>query len=149
MPTSNGYVSISIFHLIKQNKMEQQKATTQISYYHAVFGRPAKVKMFFMRVMLTLSYFFRVPIEVIVRRNMGEDYFNILLSSLIGLGLIIFPIFGGLRYGSVNWDFVFSNYTTWYMYTALYLYSCYKRLQEIRNMPSIWEYPRYTMSEGA
>lgn len=119
------------------------------SYYKEVFGRPAMFKQIFLSLFLALSYFFRVPIEVITRQNMGERYFNILLTVVIGIALVYVPINYSKQYNDdIDWGRLFHYFTTWYIYTALYLYSSYKRWSEIRTYPSVWNLKRFSLSTG-
>ncbi|MBS1778043.1 MAG: hypothetical protein JST70_01885 [Bacteroidetes bacterium] len=124
------------------------KNNNKVSYYHTVFGRPARLKRFFMNLFLSLSYLFRVPIEVITRKDFGDRYFNILLSILIGVFFIAAPLFLCRGFGSPNTELISKYFGTWYVYTALYLYSVYQRYREVLALPSIWDVPMFTWSEG-
>lgn len=119
------------------------------SYYHEFFARPAKMKIIFLNIFLELSYYFRIPIELITRRNLGERYFNIILSLFIGAGLIAFPIISSKRFSSMDWGFLFSHFGTWYLYTAFYFNAVFQRQKEIRTLPSVWEVKRFSKSEGS
>jgi len=119
------------------------------SYYYEVFGRPAFLKKVFLSFFLELSYYFRVPIEVITRRNMGERYFNILLTAVMGIAFLYVPIYFSKNYNNdIDWGQIFRMFGTWYIYTALFLYSSYKRWQEIRTYPSVWDLKRFSLTAG-
>lgn len=119
------------------------------TYYQETFARPAILKKLILSGFLGLSYYFRVPIEVITRQNLGERYFNLLLTAAIGLGLICFPVFASTGYdGDINYEKLFKFYTTWYIYTGLYLYCSYLRWNEIRTLPSVWDMERFSLSTG-
>jgi len=119
------------------------------TYYHIVFGRPALLKSILMSTFLGLSYYFRVPIEVITRSNMGERYFNVFLTSVIGIILLVVPTLYATNYmGNIDYGKLFINYGTWYLYTFLFLYSAFLRWREIRNNPSVWDMQRFSLSAG-
>lgn len=119
------------------------------TYYKEVFGRPAMIKKGLLGMFLGLSYVFRVPIEVITRENMGERYFNIVLTILIALGLLVVPIISNLNYmGDVEYKDLFLHYGTWYIYTGYFCYSAYLRWDEIRRYPSVWDAKKFSMSSG-
>jgi|GEM_PF-4277642 len=44
-------------------------------YYTTMFARPSMVKQFILGLFLALSYWFRIPIEMLIRKNFGERYF--------------------------------------------------------------------------
>lgn len=119
------------------------------TYYYEVFGRPAILKKLFLTTFLGMSYYFRVPIEIITRRNMGERYFNILLTASIGLGLLFPPLVINVGFmGEMNWGTLFGLYGTWYIYTAIYFYTGWQRWKEVRNNPSVWDVKRFSLSSG-
>jgi len=119
------------------------------TYYEEIFGRPAMTKRIVLNIFLGLSYYFRVPIEVITRRNMGERYFNLMLTAAIGIALLYVPImFSSGLFGGVDYDVLFARFSTWYLYTGIYLYASFKRWQEIRRYPSVWDLKRFSLSSG-
>lgn len=119
------------------------------TYYHEVFGRPAVLKQVFLATFLGLSYYFRVPIEIITRSNMGERYFNLLLTITIGLALLVVPTLFATNYmGDIDYRVLFGRYGTWYAYTFFYLYCGFLRWREIRNNPSAWDLKRFSLAPG-
>jgi hypothetical protein len=119
------------------------------SYYHEFFKRPAQLKLLLLNFFLGISFWLRIPIEVITRRNMGERYFNILLSSVIGAALIITPFYFSRGYSSTDFSMLFGMFGTWLAYTILYLVSMRNRWREIRKLPSVWDMKRFSLSEGS
>jgi hypothetical protein len=118
------------------------------SYYHHYYARPALLKELILGTFLGLSYVFRIPVEVLTRRNFGERYFNIVLSVTIGIVLLAIPYYGAGRWTGYRWGTMLGTFGTWYAYTVYYLYCVYLRYREILTLPSVWDFKRFSLSEG-
>lgn len=118
-------------------------------YYQVVFGRQVSIKQIFLAWFYVFSYLFRIPIENITRSDLGERYYNTLLSVTIAIALVIIPIpLCKINVGYFDWERLFLFYGTWYLYSALYIWSSFKRWQEVNNNPSVWDFKRFSLSTG-
>lgn len=118
-------------------------------YYTTMFGRPNMIKQFILGLFLSLSYWFRIPIEMLIRKNFGERYFNLLLSVVIGIIFLGFPIF---YMNDLNSRPTFAEavltFSTWYIYSFYYCYCVYKRWDEVAHEPSVFDFAKFSMSTG-
>ncbi len=115
-------------------------------YYKEMFGRPNLIKKWFLGIFLSLSTFFRIPIEVLVRKKMGERYFSLFQSILFAIILLTAPyISGGF---SFHGDMLLTNFGTWYLFTAFFVFNVYKRWQEVKHEPSVFDFAKFSLSTG-
>jgi hypothetical protein len=123
-------------------------------YYRTVLRRRNILKEFFFDLFLMLAGLWRIYIENIIRKNMGERYFSYFLSILIAIILVLTPIITGRvflifsSYGSFDYADFFKNYTTWYIYTWFFIQYTIKRRQEIKREPSVFDFKRFSLSTG-
>lgn len=118
-------------------------------YYATMFARPNKIKEFILSIFLAFSYWFRIPIEMLTRKNFGERYFNLLLSVVIGIALFCFPSFyTNNLYGNVAFSDTLMVFGTWYLYSAYYCYCVYLRWQEVKHEPSVFDFAKFSLSTG-
>ncbi|HEY1024935.1 MAG TPA: hypothetical protein VGE26_07215 [Sphingobacteriaceae bacterium] len=117
-------------------------------YFREVFSRPNVIKDVLLNIFLMLSIFFRIPIEVITRKNMGERYFSLFFSVIIGLVLVITPYSLSSRYRYTDWSGMFTVYGTWYLFTAAYIFSLYLRWKEVKHDPSVFDFEKFSLSTG-
>src|SRR5690606_6194608 len=62
--------------------------------------------------------------------------------------LLLFPLLVKKAFEGMHGGLLWSNFLTWYAYTGYYLYSVYQRRKEIQTLPSVWEFKRFSLSEG-
>ena len=129
-------------------------------YYRTVFKRTNAVKEAFLGLFLALSSYPRLLLEVFIRRNFGERYFSfsgaVFLSVLLGLyPILLYSSLGMFRsysYGSYTNDFSFSNfllhYATWYVFLAGFIIMAIRRRDEIKHLPSVFDFARFSLSSG-
>lgn len=127
---------------------------------------------------LRILSFPRTLLEVFIRKNMGERYFGAGQAILIvlGLGFLAFvytPVLymtdarnsfherleaNGYRYdssfdsgGSFTDSFGFYvtlHFLTWYLFLLVFLYVSYVRYQEIKRLPSVFDFARSSVYTG-
>ena len=120
-------------------------------YYQTMYRRRNIIKEALLNFFLGLSSYPRMMLEVFIRRNQGERYFS--FSSAITLAIILgcLPFFflsaisrlrGG--YGGQFWGM----FLTWYAYLAGFLFMAIKRREEIKRLPSVFDFARFSLSTG-
>lgn len=123
-------------------------------YYRTVLRRRNLLYENLLAIFLSLSAIFRVFIENIIRRSMGERYFSYVGSIIICWILVIYPIvITGLvgiffSLSKVDWETLFKQYTTWYAYTWFLIKCTKKRRQEVLREPSVFDFKRFSLSGG-
>lgn len=116
-------------------------------YYHSVLSRRNVIGEAILNFFLGICSYPRLIMEVFLRRNMGERYFT--LASAITVGLILFfipwviPAYSYLPAGSI----IMEN-KLWYLFIIAYGYFSFLRYKEIRRNPSVFDFGRYTKSDG-
>lgn len=119
------------------------------AYYQQLFARPNLIKRLILNIFLGLSYYFRVPIEVVIRKSFGERYFSLLLSVIIAIALVVTPyMLTSARYGSPDIGFMLKTFGTWYIYTCYFSYCVYQRWQEVKREPSVFDFAKFSLSTG-
>jgi hypothetical protein len=119
-------------------------------YYQEMFGRINRLKIVLLDFFLAASATFRIPIEMLIRKNFGERYFSLFLSVVIGVALFAYPsLFNNYnRYGETDTGTLLKYYSTWYLYAVVYTYCLFKRWQEVRHEPSVFDFARFSLSNG-
>lgn len=117
-------------------------------YYSEVVIRKNLVKSNLLNWLFALSSLLRVPVEVFLRKNFGERYFSRLLVSFFAIAFLVVPYVLSRRFGQTNWDFLFENFSTWYIYTFAFIFFSYKRYQEVKRNPSVFDFSRFSQYEG-
>lgn len=130
------------------------------AYYRSVHMRTNKMKTALYGLFLNLSSFTLIPIEVFFRKNMGMRYFSMFHVSMACLLLAIIPLMsGGLgamfmgmfnRYGSYGYnEFHFNmDQLIFLIYLALVLIVAWKRANEIRTEPSVFDLEKFSLYSG-
>lgn len=107
---------------------------------------------------LSVASYPRLVLEVFIRKNFGEQYFS--TSSVVSLGCILMlipPIVYKLsttfllRMG-VYQDALpgfWAKYASWYLFIVAFFYFSYKRAQEIKTEPSVFDFGKFSLYSGA
>lgn len=101
----------------------------------------------------------RLLLEVFLRRNMGERYFSFSTAIILVVVLAIAPAFlasiqvfvwhaQGYESSSAKVLLFFAKYTTWYAFLAGVVYFAVQRRLEIRRLPSVFDFGRFSLSTG-
>ena len=124
-------------------------------YYRTVFRRKNAIKEFLLTFFLGVASWPRLLLEVFIRKNFGERYFSFSTAIIMTVILAIFPYaiaqaqsyssFGG---GGISfWSFVGHN-LTWYIFLALFIIVCLRRRHEVKRLPSVFDFERFSLSAG-
>lgn len=119
-------------------------------YFRNVIKRENVAKKILLHVFYQLASFPRLLLEVFIRKNFGERYFN--LASVLSVALII-ALLPAVLYslptaeGQGTWGFLV-RYATWYVFLGLFLYHCWQRWREIRQSASTFDFTRFSLYAG-
>lgn len=102
------------------------------------------LKDIFMALFLMFASYPRLLLEVFVRKNMGERYFS--MASV----LTIFVILAAVPFIIVQTTspYVIAQNKLWYLFLALFLFAANKRRLEIKRLPSVFDFGRYSKTKG-
>lgn len=112
--------------------------------FSSVFHRRNIVKEFFMSLFLAIASYPRLLVEVFLRRNMGERYFSFASVITVFLILVLFPFLLEKNFAMrVVWD-----NTLYYLFLLLFVYVGNQRRLEIKRLPSVFDFARYSLDQG-
>lgn len=115
-------------------------------YYRATMSRRNVIKEALFNFFLGICSYPRLVLEVFLRRNMGERYFSLASTATIGLILLLIPVsVSGFRHSDGH---ILGNNLIWYGFVALFGFFSYKRYMEVRREPSVFDFARYSLSDG-
>jgi len=124
-------------------------------YYRAVSGRKNSIKDMIGAFFYGLSGYPRILLEVFIRKNFGERYFTLSAASVNFIVLFFIPFFMDMipnrgYYGGSDTSFgdVILKNITWYLFLATYIYFCILRWKEIKKSKRIYDFTRYSLSDG-
>lgn len=127
-------------------------------YYRAVFKRTNIMKEAMLSFFMALSSYPRLLLEVFIRRNFGERYFSLSSAITIAVLLGLYPLIKTVgfslfrRYGYYDHGFSFGSfllhYATWYGFLAGFLLMAVRRNDEIKRLPSVYDFARFSLSAG-
>lgn len=121
-------------------------------YYRTVFKRTNALQEGLLALFLAFCSWPRLLLEVFIRKNFGERYFSFSTALTIAgimalLPLIYFEALSRIYGGSDFTNFI-AFYTSWYLYLAAFLYMCLQRREEIKRLPSVFDFGRFSLSTG-
>jgi len=131
---------------------------TKNIYFRDVYARTNVIRDFFYGVFLKASSYFRMLLEVFLRKNFGQRYFSLATAITIALFMLLWPIVGmktagvidsfreGYSYGqpSAQWP----KYIAWYAFTLGFIISAYARWREIKVNPSVFDFGKFSLYTG-
>lgn len=129
-------------------------------YYRTVFQRQNLFKKFFLDLFLSIASYPRLLLEVFIRKNFGERYFSFATAITIAILLALFPLassklgslfsggYGYGRYGNHDSGISWSKFATWYVFLAAFVFFSYKRWQEVKRNPSVFDFGRFSLCTG-
>jgi len=112
--------------------------------FSSVLHRRNLVEEFFMSLFLSLASYPRLLLEVFLRRKMGERYFSFatVITVFIILGAVPFLLERTMAM-RVVWD-----NTLWYLFLLVFVYVGNQRRQEIKRLPSVFDFARHSKDQG-
>lgn len=94
----------------------------------------------------------RLLLEVFLRKNLGERYFSlstaVVMTVLLALTPIVFQQITHRLFGSFGWGPFIGFFGSWYLFLAAFLYMCQRRHEEIKRLPSVFDFGRFSLSTG-
>ncbi|MDR6193347.1 hypothetical protein [Siphonobacter sp. SORGH_AS_0500] len=121
-------------------------------YYRSVFKRTSQLKDNLAAFFLAFCSWPRLLLEVFIRRNMGERYFSFSTALFITFVLCLIPPFFSLIFSKISPRFGFGffvlSFGSWYLYLAAFIYMCLQRREEIKRLPSVFDFARFSLSTG-
>lgn len=121
-------------------------------YYQILYRRTNFIKEFILGLFMGISSWPRLLLEVFIRKNMGERYFSFSTSIIIAIILALLPFqiakFHAFFSGQFSfWDVLLKN-IAWYIYLIAFLYHADLRRQEVKRLPSVFDFARFSLSTG-
>lgn len=121
-------------------------------YYDSLYQRQNALLEWFLGFYFSISSWPRLLLEVFIRRNMGERYFSffgVLVIFLLLVSPLLFSI-GLSMFGSryLRGPGVGSTTYLFCLFAALFLYAGIQRNNEIKRLPSVFDFKRFSMSTG-
>ncbi|WAC11895.1 hypothetical protein [Dyadobacter pollutisoli] len=122
-------------------------------YYRTVLHRSNPVKNFFFDLFTAIASWPRLLLEVFIRTNFGERYFSFSSSIIMFVLLAVTPLLisalgSSSYYGGFDpKEFLMGN-ITWYLFLAGFLYCAFRRRQEVKRLPSVFDFARFSLSSG-
>jgi len=96
---------------------------------------------------MSICSFPRMPIESIMRKRMGVQYFGVM--STITLATILFFLPYVVVYRTLlPMGEVIKQEWLWYLFMAVFLYFSYLRWLEVKHKPGFFDFSRYGLSSG-
>ncbi|MCR8561039.1 hypothetical protein KXD93_25505 [Mucilaginibacter sp. BJC16-A38] len=123
---------------------------TKNLYYTVFFKRKSIIKEMSLFIFVFVITWPRILLEVFIRKNFGVRYFSMVKAVLISIFLFFIPIsidkiasFGGKSVVTI----IFTN-ISWYISLAAFLYFCYKRHQEVKREPGVFDFAKFSYYNG-
>ena len=122
---------------------------TKNLYYRTVGGRPDVIYNLISFTVMRIASYPRLLLEVFIRQNFGERYFRMSAVVVLTALLITFPIAMKMMPSfSSGSDSFWLHYATWYLFTAAFFYVCLQRWKEVKHEPSVYDFKRFSFSNG-
>lgn len=128
-------------------------------YFRHVVGRKNVIAEVFLNFVHSISSFPRLLIEVFIRRNFGERYYNFVAALTIASLLCIYPFISDwvlslfrpryYRYGvSKEWTEIIWQYWSWYLFLFLFYVKNLQHKRDMERAPSVFDFGRYSLYSG-
>ncbi|MFN8343991.1 MAG: hypothetical protein U0X91_03250 [Spirosomataceae bacterium] len=121
-------------------------------YYRTVFKRTNGMKEAILAFFLAICSWPRLLLEVFLRKNLGERYFSLstalVMTVLLALTPVVFQQITHRLFGSFGWGPFIGFFGSWYLFLAAFLYMCLRRHEEIKRLPSVFDFGRFSLSTG-
>jgi hypothetical protein len=127
-------------------------------YFQTVYRRQNVIGEAFLNFFFALSSWPRMLLETLIRTNLGERYFSlsgaIVLAVVLGWyptlqysDLMIFPRLIDYQYRFDAVSFLV-HYLSWYAFLGYFLVQAIQRNEEIKSLPSVFDFARFSLSTG-
>lgn len=129
---------------------------TRNSYFLKVVRRENVLANWVLDFFITFSSWFRLLIEVVIRRNMGERYFKLSSAITVAAMLFFYPI-AAERFPFLtatraihghHGPSLLTQYWSWYLFLIVFAASAFLRWREIKNAPSVFDGGRCSTYTG-
>ncbi|MEP7165215.1 MAG: hypothetical protein ABI741_11000 [Ferruginibacter sp.] len=120
-------------------------------YFRSVLRRDNLIKLFFLGLFGSIASYPRLLIEVFIRKDFGERYFNLASAIYVALFMAALPLAAkGLMgyFGDDDSSSFWWHYLTWYIFLALFLIKSFQHYQTMKRSPSVFDFARYSLSSG-
>ncbi len=124
---------------------------TKNLYYATVFGRTNMLRDLILRFFIMIASWPRMVLEVFIRTNFGERYFSLAtaITLIVVLGFLPYQMaqsfFG--YYGLTFFEYIKLN-PLWYLFVVAFGYFSWKRYQEVKRKPGVFDFAKFTWSTG-
>ncbi len=122
--------------------------------FRSVFRRENILQKTIFNFFWGIASYPRLSLEVFIRKNFGRRYFTIASAVTVAVILLLLPLvlynadqFFSVIYGGSGLSF-FERYATWYIFTGLFVFFCYKRSKETYTHSNVYDYNRFSLSPG-
>lgn len=119
-------------------------------YYRTMSGRVNAIKIFIYQWADFLSSYPRLLLEVFIRKNFGQRYFNFMSVITVSVLLALWPHYNPFRlmdpYGVQ--EPATKGYMLWYVFLAAFVLVSIKRYIEVLNGPSVYNFDKYSLYSG-
>ncbi|HRH03869.1 MAG TPA: hypothetical protein PLN13_03495 [Bacteroidia bacterium] len=134
-------------------------------YYQTMFQRRNLILDILTDIFISLASYPRLMIEVFIRKNFGQRYFNMAavysITVITSLGILtssgffkyLFFLFKSLQY-PYSYDYPFEwlefvkDYWIWVAYMAVFISVSKKRAIEIKHNPSTFDFEKFSLYAG-
>jgi hypothetical protein len=130
---------------------------TKQVFYRTVYGRRNTFQIAILNFLQGLSSLPRLMLEVFIRKNFGERYFKFSAALWAAFLFALIPIFSfaisdfiNAKFGryEASSDRFWQNNTTYYLFLLAFLYISYKRWQEVKRNPSVYDFEKFSRYAG-
>lgn len=121
--------------------------TTKTLYYRTVILRQNKLKFAILNFFFAICSYPRLVLEVFIRKDMGERYFNLASAITTAVLLILIPQFIFYSYES-KWHEILWDHKIWHLFIVVFLVFSLLRHKESWRPDSTFDLSRYSRSSG-
>lgn len=123
-------------------------------YFRQYYERRNLAKDFFLGFFESIASYPKLFLEVFLRKQFGDRYFNLasvltVAAILAWLPTVLYPIAdftSGLK--GIRIENFWDAYKTWYCFLALFLIMSFLRWRETRRSPSVFDFEQFSLSTG-
>lgn len=130
------------------------------SFFTDVIRRDNPIVSFITGIFFSTVAYPKMTLEVFIRKNFGERYFNLASAWLIAIFLMLVSfggallsnlfakLFGGYS-RDMDWHIFNSHFITWYLFIIGFLYFSYQREKEVkRSGNSTFDFEKFSLYSG-